>query len=95
MNNTLKQLQEKAREIWENKAEDFTYEDLDNITTLAFEAGKAEAIAMVLKEIGTLKKKPITNMLQEDEVFLERGMDGVKGFNLALDTLKTKLTAKE
>ena len=53
---------------------------------------RKETLAMVMREIGKLKKKPIVNMLQDDEVFDERGMDGVKGFNDALSTLKEKLS---
>ena len=56
-------------------------------TTLAFQAG----LDMVLKEIEGMKKKKIVNMLQDDEIFNENGMDGVIGFNQALSSLKEKI----
>lgn len=84
-------------------AKDFDYEKLkifiNQQTTLAFEAGKAEAIAMVLKEIeGMIVHRPeelvelnkdLPNTIQEQS-YLE-----AVGYCDALDTLKTKLQAKE
>lgn len=41
------------------------------------------------------KKKVIVNMLQDDELYNERGMDGVKGFNQALSQINPSLIADE
>lgn len=48
-----------------------------------------EFIAFAVQEIEKEKKKVIPNMLQDDEVYNERGMDGVKGFNSGLDKAKS------
>lgn len=48
----------------------------------------------IKREIKSKSKKVIPNMLQEDELYNERGMDGVKGYNqalgLALQIIKNK-----
>lgn len=80
-------------------AKDFDYEKLkvfiNQQTTLAFEAGKVEAIAMVLKEIEGMKYKgedtPFGfNPLEHSPIFANE-----RAVNRALDTLKTKLQTKE
>jgi hypothetical protein len=46
---------------------------------------------MIVEMVESGNKKVIVNMLQDDGVFNERGMDGVKGYNQALDTISSKL----
>jgi len=46
------------------------------------------------EEIEKLKKKTIPNMLQEDKIFQEKGMDGVKGFNQVIDTVLSIIKVK-
>jgi len=36
-------------------------------------------------------KKVIPNMLQDDALFQERGMDGIKGYNQCIADIKSKL----
>lgn len=53
-------------------------------------------IDKILEEwIGEERKKVIPNMLQEDKVFDEHGMDGVKGYNQALTDLKSRIPELE
>ena len=60
---------------------------LELFCTLLYITNKQLLESVVGMMEGT-KKKVIVNMLQDDEIFQERGMDGVKGFNQALqDTL--------
>lgn len=98
MPNPLKDIQERSkiefRKLWGNITKDtqhLTTEKIEDFlnqqTTLAFQAG----LDMVLKEIEVMKKKKIVNMLQDDEIFNENGMDGVIGFNQALSSLKEKI----
>lgn len=101
MNNTLKQLQEKGEEEFRNKffvlydsdMSGMGTDQVDNVldflhqqTTLAFEAGKAEALAMVLKEKQEMKDTHICRFNDSPQIcncYLE-----------ALDNIETKLTAK-
>jgi len=47
----------------------------------------------VLKDLLPEKKSTIANMLQEDELYLQSGADGIKGFNYYRQQIKDK--AKE
>jgi hypothetical protein len=52
-------------------------------------------IENIIKKNLPEKKKVIANMLQDDELYNEKGMDGVKGFNQALSQIDTSLIADE
>jgi hypothetical protein len=55
-----------------------------------------DLIDAVIESRKKKKKKTIVNMLQDDEMFNERGMDGVKAWNDAQDdTIKELLAIKK
>lgn len=117
--NTLKQLQESLKQEFYNWFKDdteYTANDKQianwwvDKTTLAFEAGKAEAIAMVLKEISErdiFLLKELAEICREDDLLDLDSYDSIsrsdrignawEALNVIdkLDILKTKLQAKE
>lgn len=53
---------------------------------------QTQLIQKIIEMVERENKKVIVNMLQDDEVFQDKGMDGVKGFNQALSTITSKLS---
>lgn len=52
---------------------------------------KSLLLDQAIEELAIARKPFIENMLQDDEVFEEHGIDGVKGFNQALSQAMDKL----
>ena len=50
-----------------------------------------DLLQSVVEMAGGMKKKTIENMLQEDELFNEKGIDGVRGYNQALSDIITNI----
>jgi len=66
------------------------FDRLKNLLANIHQIRQSDREAMV-EMCNSKKKKVIVNMLQEDEIYNERGMDGVKGYNQALTDILSEL----
>lgn len=50
-----------------------------------------QLINSIIESNNKMKKKTIPNMLQDDNIFKKRGIDGVRGYNKAIEDINTLL----
>ncbi len=94
MNQSIQELiqKNKSHAIDLSEASDIMPKDLKEHQIRIYNA----VIDAVIESREKAKKKTIVNMLQDDEMFNKRGMDGVKAWNEAIDdTIKELQAIKE
>ena len=76
----------KGTQVWDGK--DYLILALDRHTANTWKAAQ-ESMKKSILESGLLEAKPaIANMLLDDEVFINHGMDGVRGHNTLARNIK-------